>query len=113
MIDEILNSGIELSVTDAGKLRFKGDAETVNRWKPALRQWKLELIKILTGDTVGDVGQCDDCSAGLIGLPVSGGYVNRVCPACGTWHRCIEPPAKRARPVCTKPPESLFSKSGR
>ena len=92
MINAILRSGIELSVGETGKLAFKGRAETVKQWKPALRQWKLELLKVAVGETITNVGHCDHCGANLIGLPVSfDGYVNRVCGDCGRWAVCLPP----------------------
>jgi len=55
-----------------------------------VRQWKPELIKILNGETSTDIGQCD-CGSSLLGLPTRDGYVNRVCPDCGRWFRCLDP----------------------
>ena len=92
MINAILNSDIELAVSDAGKLSFKGPPEQVEQLMPALKLWKVELLKLLLGETVSDVGNCVLCDVPLIGIPVSfDGYTNRVCPDCGKWHHCLPP----------------------
>ena len=86
-----LATDVQLSV-DAGKLVIDGPDDVVDELIPMVKRWKPELIKVLTGGTVADVGQCDHCSADLIGLPVSfDGYVNRVCGACGAWAICLPP----------------------
>ena len=111
MIDAILSSGIELSVGSNGKLLFNGKAQTVTHLKHAMKQWKPELISILRGESVSDVGKCDQCGTDLIGLPVShDGYTNRVCGACGTWHSCLPPqePVDTQKPSKNAGKQSLF-----
>jgi hypothetical protein len=91
MLDELLSTEIELQV-DGGRLLYRIPEETAEKYLDEIRRWKPELIRMLNGDYCGDVGQCEQCGADLIGLPVAfDGYVNRVCGHCGTWHRCIAP----------------------
>lgn len=54
-----------------------------------IADWKPELIKIIAGEIVDDVGGCDQCGGELLGLRTFDHYVNRVCPDCGKWFRCI------------------------
>lgn len=109
-LEPILNSGLRFSIAD-GRLSVKGPAALVQEFSAGIKQWKPELLKITAGETVDDVGVCDYCSADLIGLPVQfDGYVNRVCPSCGQWHRCLPPPATKPILVCTSTTIDLFSK---
>ena len=87
MIQSMADSnGITLDV-DGDCIVLEGPAEQVDELATTIRQWKPELIKVLQGQTVGNVGTCD-CGSALLGLPTFDGFVNRVCPDCGRWHRC-------------------------
>lgn len=88
MLNSILKSGLRLAVVE-GRLSVKGPAKLLNAFRDATRRNKPELLKVLAGQSVDDVGQCDACGADLLGLQVRGGYVNRVCPECGEWFRCL------------------------
>ena len=91
MINRILESDLVLAVVD-GRLSVKGPKSLLSELAPIIKHWKPELLRIAGGDTIGDVGQCDQCAADLIGLPVAfDRFINRVCPACGKWHRCLPP----------------------
>lgn len=79
-------------VLNAGKIAIDGPNDAVDDLIPLVKQWKPELIKLLSDETIGNVGHCDHCGADLIGLPVSfDGYVNRVCGDCGRWAVCLPP----------------------
>ena len=92
MIHSIINSGIELSISESGDLSYKGDESLVSGFMQKMRQWKPELIRYLRGDFITNVGNCEFCDSPLIGLPVSfDGYVNRVCGDCGRWAICLRP----------------------
>lgn len=81
-----------LLAIDAGKLVLDGPDGAVDELIPMVRRWKPELLMLLSGESITDVGQCDHCNADLIGLPVShDGFVNRVCGACGEWAICLPP----------------------
>ena len=95
MLDEILSAEIELKV-DGDQLRYRMTEETNEKYLDEIRLWKQELIRMLNGDYCGDVGQCEQCGADLIGLPVAfDGFTNRVCGHCGEWHRCLKPKVER------------------
>ena len=92
MISDILKSELSFSVDSDGGLSVKGPKSVMKELLPTIRRLKPELMQIVAGDSIADVGQCDHCNAGLIGLPVSfDGYVNRVCGACGRWAICLPP----------------------
>ena len=76
---------------DARKITIDGPDSAVDELIPLVRRWKPELIQLLKGETISDVGSCDHCNADLIGLVTFDGYTNRTCPACGKWFRCLEP----------------------
>ena len=77
---------------ESGKIILDGPDNAVNELIPLVKKWKPELIQVLAGEAIGQVGQCDHCSADLIGLPVSfDGFVNRVCGACGQWATLLPP----------------------
>ena len=114
MIASILASDVRLSVRD-GKLSIKGSPDVVKSLAPTIKRWKPELLKVLAGETICDVGDCDQCEAELLGLLVHGGYTNRVCPECDKWFRCLPP--MEAKPeilvtstdlVCNSQPIPLF-----
>ena len=85
------SSGVSLTA-NAGKIAIDGPNDAVDELIPLVQKWKLELIQLLGGDIIADVGQCDHCNADLIGLPVSfDGYTNRVCGDCGRWSTCLPP----------------------
>ena len=75
---------------ESGVLFLEGESDQVQELVVMVKQWKPELIKILNGETITDVGQCD-CGSSLLGLPTKDGYINRVCPDCGQWFRCLDP----------------------
>lgn len=114
MLNSILNSGLTFSIED-GRLSAEGPASLRKAFRDSIRRNKPELLKILAGETIHDVGSCDHCAAELLGLPVHGGYINRVCPDCGQWFRCLPPiDAKPVIPktttdlVCNSQPIPLF-----
>ena len=77
---------------ELGRIVIDGPDDAVDALIPLVREWKPELVHVLSGDAVADVGQCANCKAGLLGLPTSlADFTNRVCPACGTWHPCLPP----------------------
>lgn len=79
-------------LVESGKMVLDGPNDAVNELIPLVKKWKPELIQMLAGETIGDVGHCDHCNADIIGLPVSfDGFVNRVCGACGRWATCLPP----------------------
>ena len=80
-----------VSITvESGKIVLDGPDDAINELIPLVKSWKPELIQLLGGDSITNVGQCEHCIADLIGLPVSfDGYVNRVCGACGHWAVCL------------------------
>ena len=89
MLNNILNSGLKMSVVDS-RLSVRGSTELVGEFRAAIQTWKPEIVKILSGESVGDVGDCDHCHGSLIGLRTFDYYINRVCPDCGKWFRCLE-----------------------
>jgi len=113
LIAEILTGGLAFNYVD-GKLIVRGDPELIKRMTPAIKRWKPELLKVMAGETVGNVGRCDQCNADLLGLITFDGYVNRVCPVCGCWKICLQPrnttpaPTTTAKPVCIAQPITLF-----
>ncbi len=90
-IQTIASASSVSMLVEAGKLILDGPDDAVDELLPLVKQWKPELIQLLSGETVANVGQCEQCDADLIGLLVSGGYVNRVCGACGRWAICLPP----------------------
>ena len=87
----VKSTGVSL-IANTGKITLDGPGDTVDELMPLVQKWKQELIQLLDGDPIANVGQCDHCSADLIGLPVSfDGFVNRVCGACGRWATCLPP----------------------
>lgn len=56
--------------------------------RDTIRSNRYEPVKVVAGESVGDVGLCERCSGDLIGFPTADGYVNRLCSECGKWHRC-------------------------
>jgi|TARA_B110000495_G_C22545127_1_gene330274 hypothetical protein len=115
MITRIMSSGLSLSIVDGG-LAIRGPQTELAEILPMIKRWKPELIKILEGETVDDVGVCDQCGADLLGLLVKfDSYVNRVCPQCGQWFQCLPPASKNllilataTNPVCQSQPITLF-----
>ena len=89
MISDIIDK-LELRTVD-GKLVVVGDIDLINVMTPAIKRWKPELIRIVEGNTVCDVGCCDHCGTDLLGMVVHGGYINRVCVTCGNWFQCLTP----------------------
>jgi len=84
-------AGVTIMLED-GAIFLDGPVDAVDELAPLVKQYKPELIKVLNGETIADVGHCDRCNADLIGLPVDfDGYVNRVCGACGRWAVCMPP----------------------
>ncbi len=96
MISKLLNSGLSFEVGSNGRLIVKGPKSVVDELKPTIQRLKLELLKIVAGEVVSNVGSCDDCTTDLIGFPVFDGYTNRVCPNCGKWHSGLPPKKLRA-----------------
>ena len=83
------SAGISLSI-DGATIVIEGAADQANELATMIKKWKPELIKVLNGETIDNVGQCD-CGSALLGLPTFDGSVNRVCPDCGRWFRCLDP----------------------
>ncbi len=91
MINNIFESRLVLTAVD-GRLEVQGPKLLLDELRPIIRQWKHELLTIVTGKSVRHVGQCRSCGDNLIGLPVNhDGYLNRVCGACGRWAICLPP----------------------
>lgn len=87
MIQSMAESpGITLDL-DGDYIVLEGPESLVDELSEMIRQWKPELIKVLQGQIVSNVGTCN-CGSALLGLPTFDGFVNRVCPDCGRWHRC-------------------------
>lgn len=92
-INQVFESATRLQVgltLENENLVLDGPVAAVDQLLLLARPHKPELIKILNGETIIDVGQCD-CGSSLLGLPTRDGYVNRVCPDCGQWFRCLDP----------------------
>ena len=89
MLNTTLESGLKFGIVDDG-LSVRGSVALVAEFRELIRHWKPELINVLNGETITDVGQCDYGSS-LLGLPTRDGYINRVCPDCGSWFRCLDP----------------------
>jgi hypothetical protein len=103
MLDEILSAEIKLKV-EGGQLLYGMAEATAEKYLDEIKRWKPELIRVLNGDYCGGVGQCEQCGADLVGLPVAfDGFVNRVCGHCGTWHSCLNPAVETASDNTLKP----------
>jgi len=109
LINRIRRARLKLSIDD-GKLKVKGKASLVSELSSTIKRWKPELIKTLEGKTVKSVGDCDRCDAELLGLLVHGDYINRVCPECGKWFRCLEPNKHQRESNCAEEHQIVESK---
>ena len=89
-LNTLLESGLKFAIVD-DRLSVRGSAELVEEFRQMIANWKPELMKIAGGEVVADVGYCDGCNSDLIGLPTFDQFINRVCPLCGKWFRCLEP----------------------
>ena len=117
-ITNAINHAEELGVAitaNNGKLKLEGPTSALDKVASMAKPWKPELLKVLAGETVEGVGDCDQCGGELLGLVVHDGYVNRVCPQCGKWFRCLS--LATAKPVislnttdlvCNSQPIPLF-----
>ena len=48
IFDEITAEGVELSLTTSGTISAKGDKEAVGKFAPTIKQYRAEIIDILT-----------------------------------------------------------------
>ena len=71
---------------DNGGIFIKG---AVNQVLPMVKRHKSELLRVLQGDIIDDVGRCEGCGDELIGFSTFDGYIYRTCPECGLWFTCV------------------------
>ena len=83
------DTGVILSHAEDG-LIVDGPERAVDSIVGQIKPFKFEIIKMLNGETIDQVGSCDDCEAELTGFPTTDGFVNRTCLECGKWFRCLE-----------------------
>jgi len=92
----------ELGVTITTKgenLQLSDPASKSPELVEAVEFHKYELLAIHQGKMVRDVGNCDQCVDKLVGLLAFDGYINRTCPTCGKWFRCLPPLTKETTPI--------------
>ena len=77
---------------DCGRVKLKATAPENLNLIQAIAFHDQELLAILQGKTVNDVGSCGGCGEALIGLKTFDGYINRTCGNCGRWFRCLKQP---------------------
>lgn len=89
-LNTLLETGLKFAIVD-DRLSVRGSAELVIEFRQLITDLKPELVKIMAGEVVEDVGSCDGCNGELIGVPTFDQFINRVCLLCGKWFRCLEP----------------------
>lgn len=47
LLQEIHAAGIQLAVTESGNIKVRGIADEVQKWTPAIKQHKQELVELL------------------------------------------------------------------
>jgi len=75
---------------DGGDIFLEGAESAIQQVAPMVKRHKHELLQVLQGDIVTDVGVCA-CGSNLTGLPSDGGFTDRLCLDCGTWATCLPP----------------------
>lgn len=50
LLANLRSAGVRLAVTERGTLRYQGDPSTVDQWLPRIRQYKAELLALLSTD---------------------------------------------------------------
>ena len=51
LLADLSTAGVRLAVTERGTLRYQGDQSAVDHWLPQIRQYKAELLALLSDDT--------------------------------------------------------------
>ena len=60
IIEQMQGDGLSLSITEEGQIDVAGEAATVERWLPLLREYKPDIIAHLSATTVTDLTQTDE-----------------------------------------------------
>lgn len=112
-LNRVLDQAAELDVTitnNDGMLKIAGPQSAIKEVAILAKPHKQELLNIASGQTVDDVGHCDDCGSVLLGLTTFDRYVNRTCPNCGRWCRCLTPTTTQEIKSCSERSEPIQQK---
>lgn len=60
IIEQVQSDGLSLSITEDGQIDVAGEAATVERWLPLLREQKPGIFALLSAATVTDLTQTDE-----------------------------------------------------